>query len=90
MSASLASNCGSRLNLKVSTRCGCRPYFCQMRWTVAADSPTCWAKRRALQWVAALGLRSVALITACSLAAVIRRGRPARGWVRSPATPALR
>jgi hypothetical protein len=42
-----------------------------MRWTVAGDSPTCLAKRRALQWVAALGLRSVALITACSLAEVI-------------------
>ncbi len=36
----------------------------------AADSSTCLASRRALQWVAALGLRSVALITACSLAEV--------------------
>src|SRR5271169_6756357 len=44
-----------------------------MRWTVAADNPICLAKRRALQWVAALGLRSVALITACSLPAVIPR-----------------
>src|SRR5260221_14395017 len=57
-----------------------------MRWTVAGDSPTCLAKRRALQWVAALGLRSVALITACSLAEVIRRGRPIRGLVRSPSS----
>jgi hypothetical protein len=58
--------------------------------TVAGDSPTCLAKRRALQWVAALGLRSVALITACSLAEVIRRGRAIRGLVRSPSSPALR
>jgi hypothetical protein len=32
--ASFPSNSGSRLNLKLSTRCGCSPYFCQMRWTV--------------------------------------------------------
>jgi hypothetical protein len=76
MSASLPSNSGSRLNFRLSTRCGCRPYFCQMRWTVAGESLTSLASRRALQWVAALGLRSVALIIACSLAEVMRRGRP--------------
>src|ERR1700732_4093700 len=64
MSASLVSNAGSVMNLKLSTRCGCKPYFCQMRWTVAGDSPTSLANRRALQCVAAFGLRSVALITA--------------------------
>ena len=42
-----------------------------------------------------LGLRKVALMTACSLADVIRRGRPARGRpargrVRNPASPWLR
>ena len=48
-SANLKSNWGSRLNLKVSTRCGCSPYFCQMRCTVAAESPSPLASRRALR-----------------------------------------
>src|SRR6202030_4120148 len=61
-----------------------------MRWTVAGDSPTCLASRRALQWVAALGLRRVALITACSLVELISRGRPERALVRRPARPCLR
>jgi hypothetical protein len=37
-----------------------------------------------------LGLRSVALITVCSLAEVIRRGRPIRGLVRSPSGDVLK
>jgi hypothetical protein len=39
MSAGVWLNCGSVLNLKSSTRCGCIPYFCQMRCTVAELSP---------------------------------------------------
>ena len=66
------------------------PYFCQMRWTVAGESLTSLASRRALQWVAALGLRSVALITACSLAEVMCQGPPARALVRKPESPSLR
>lgn len=61
-----------------------------MRWTVAGDSLTSLARRRALQWVAAAGLRRVALTTARSFAELMRRGRPARALVCKPATPSAR
>lgn len=51
---------------------------------------TALARRRVLQWVAAAGLRIVALNTARSLAALMMRGRPARGRLRNPASPASR
>jgi len=73
-----------------------RRFKCDPKWITArysarcAEPNTALARRRVLQCVAAAGLRSVALSTAFSLAAVIWRGRPARGSVRSPATPASR
>jgi hypothetical protein len=61
-----------------------QPVFVQMRCTLARDSPTSLANGALLQWVAALGLRKVALSTVCSLAAVMRRGPPGRDSVRNP------
>src|ERR1700693_6190427 len=76
MSRGVLSNAGWVRTLRLRTRCGCKPYFCQMRWTVAGDSPTSLANRRALQCVAAFGLRRVALITAPPVAEPLRRRPP--------------
>ena len=40
---------GVAAELESLPRWGCSPYFCPMRWTMAADSPTSPANRRALQ-----------------------------------------
>ena len=52
--------------------------------------PTSLARRRALQCAATSGLRKVALMTACSLWAVTRRGRPARRGAQSGEPPAAK
>ena len=52
---------GSRLNLNVSTRCGCSRCAFQIRWTVVSLTPCASAIKRVLQWVACGGfVRSVA------------------------------
>src|SRR3990172_7310124 len=76
-SVSFSTNCGSRDNLKVSTRWGCRPWASQIRCTVAGLTPWACAMVRQLQWVAALGLVcSVASTTCLIFFAEIDRLRP--------------
>ena len=55
MSSSFAVNSGSRLSLKVLTRCGFSPWARQMRRTLASLMPAAAAMVRVLQCVALAG-----------------------------------
>ena len=55
MSSSFSVNWGSRLSLKVRTRCGFSPCACQMRRTLASLIPAAAAMVRVDQWVALTG-----------------------------------
>lgn len=77
MSSSFSTNFGSRETLNVSTRCGLRPWACQIRSTLLSLTPICSARRRVLQCVAAAGV--VCVVRRTISAASMRGLRPLRG-----------
>src|SRR5262245_25230829 len=88
-STSLSSNFGSPDTLNVSTRCGLRPRFDQIRCTVAELTPTCLAIVRHDQCVAPAGVvvvlnRRISAIVSSGIE--VLRPRPALIF-SSPANP---
>src|SRR6266481_818943 len=80
MSSSFSQNSGSRLSLKVRTRCGFSPCARQMRRTLASLMPAAAAMVRVLQCVAWAGFsRSVISTTFFTRRSVMIRARPGRG-----------
>jgi transposase InsO family protein len=82
-SQNLASKSGSLESLKTFVRCGLRSFLTQSRYTVAFDTPWCWAMDRTLQratpgggWVASLKIRR---FTAAAMVGL----RPRRGRSRN-------
>jgi hypothetical protein len=79
-SVSFSAKRWSRDTLKGRTRCGWRPWACQMRATVALLTPKASAIVRVLQWVAPFGVVWVVACTmACTLAVGMLRRRPRPG-----------
>src|SRR5665647_1900512 len=80
---SFSSNSGSLESLNVLTRCGLRPRPDQIRWTVAGETPTCFAIVRQLQCVSPEGFSCwVRRTISSTLSAEIPglRPRPSRTW----------
>ncbi len=92
MSSSFSANAGSLLTLKVSRRCGFKPWARQMRRTLAGLIPTAAAMVRVLQCVAFLGCCRVVMVTTrCVRRALMLGLRPGRGAsFCNPATPRAR
>src|SRR5712671_6693857 len=85
MSSSFSAKAGSLLILKLSTRCGFRPWWRQMRRTLASLIPAAAAMVRVLQWVALGGFWRVVMLTTRRMKlAPILGVRPGRGASFSP------
>src|SRR6266545_5973110 len=86
-SITFSASLGSCENLNVSTRCGLRRSFFQIRRTVVAEAPTSFARRRVDQCVVASGALSVLAIRSCRKPSPYVGGRPERASSRSPSIP---
>src|SRR5437667_12814844 len=84
MSSSFSAKAGSLLILKLSTRCGFRPWLRQMRRTLASLIPAAAAMVRVLQWVALGGFWRVVMLTTRRMKrAAVLGVRAGRGWLFS-------
>src|SRR6516164_4754754 len=89
MSRSLVTNWRSRDSLNRRTRCGWRPWVCQIRCTELTLIPICLAILAAVQWVTSPGGSVCVSATVCSCTLAGSRGiRDGRVLSRSsPSTP---